>query len=203
MLYISTARCWRGQRTEDNCLYPKVTVLILFVRHTGKVVKGVINMGSYNYLGFAENIGACADAAVEATHKYGVGVGSTRCEMGKTSTKVLWLLSSLSQFKLLKLMMCLASGKCSELAIFTSQHLKVTPQWWERFVKMDVVSRQPGYPRGDRTVNCQVPGCWVIHGFWHGLCNQLHEHSCSHRKGMEYLTICSNYNILPHLKTQD
>ncbi|XP_060908499.1 serine palmitoyltransferase 2b [Labrus mixtus] len=50
--------------------------------HTGKVAKGVINMGSYNYLGFAENVGACADAAIESTQKYGVGVGSTRCEMG-------------------------------------------------------------------------------------------------------------------------
>lgn len=51
-------------------------------KHTGKVVKGVTNMGSYNYLGFAENTGACAEAAVEATHKYGVGVSSTRSEMG-------------------------------------------------------------------------------------------------------------------------
>lgn len=46
-------------------------------------MKDVINMGSYNYLGFAENTGACADDALEATEKYGVGVGSTRCEMGK------------------------------------------------------------------------------------------------------------------------
>lgn len=50
-------------------------------------------MGSYNYLGFAENTGACADAAIEVTHKYGVGVGSTRCEMGKSQTKkVIFLL---------------------------------------------------------------------------------------------------------------
>ncbi|KAF3849603.1 hypothetical protein F7725_019322 [Dissostichus mawsoni] len=49
---------------------------------TGRVVKDVINMGSYNYLGFAENTGACADAAIEVTKKYGPGVGSTRCEMG-------------------------------------------------------------------------------------------------------------------------
>ena len=41
-------------------------------------------MGSYNYLGFAENTGRCADAATESTHHYGVGVGSTRYEMGKT-----------------------------------------------------------------------------------------------------------------------
>ncbi|XP_004083402.1 serine palmitoyltransferase 2 [Oryzias latipes] len=50
--------------------------------HTGKVVKDVINMGSYNYLGFAENTGACASAAIETTHAYGVGVASTRCEIG-------------------------------------------------------------------------------------------------------------------------
>ncbi|XP_036398170.1 serine palmitoyltransferase 2 [Megalops cyprinoides] len=50
--------------------------------YTGKVVKDVINMGSYNYLGFAENTGVCADAAAEVTTKYGVGVGSTRQEMG-------------------------------------------------------------------------------------------------------------------------
>lgn len=46
-------------------------------------MKDVINMGSYNYLGFAENVGACADAAVDVTKKYGSGVGSTRCEIGK------------------------------------------------------------------------------------------------------------------------
>ena len=40
-------------------------------------------MGSYNYLGFAENTGMCADAATEATLQYGVGVTSTRQEMGK------------------------------------------------------------------------------------------------------------------------
>lgn len=47
------------------------------------MVRDVINMGSYNYLGFAENTGACADAAVESTQKYGAGVSSSRCEIGK------------------------------------------------------------------------------------------------------------------------
>ncbi|XP_066550214.1 serine palmitoyltransferase 2 [Amia ocellicauda] len=51
-------------------------------KYTGKVVKDVINMGSYNYLGFAENTGICADAAADVTTKYGVGVASTRQEMG-------------------------------------------------------------------------------------------------------------------------
>lgn len=60
--------------------------LSVAIRHTGKVVKDVINMGSYNYLGFAENTGACADAAVECTKKYGAGVSSTRSEMGKSQS---------------------------------------------------------------------------------------------------------------------
>ncbi|XP_036406007.1 serine palmitoyltransferase 2-like [Megalops cyprinoides] len=50
--------------------------------YTGKVVKDVINLGSYNYLGFAENSGPCADAAAEVTMQYGVGVSGTRQEMG-------------------------------------------------------------------------------------------------------------------------
>ncbi|KAJ8290281.1 hypothetical protein GJAV_G00010880 [Gymnothorax javanicus] len=50
--------------------------------YTGKILKDVINLGSYNYLGFAENTGMCAKAAAEVTRKYGVGVSSTRQEMG-------------------------------------------------------------------------------------------------------------------------
>uniref|UniRef100_A0AAY3ZZD1 serine C-palmitoyltransferase n=1 Tax=Denticeps clupeoides TaxID=299321 RepID=A0AAY3ZZD1_9TELE len=50
--------------------------------YTGRAVKDVINMGSYNYLGFAENSGACAEAAANVTLKYGVGVCSTRQEIG-------------------------------------------------------------------------------------------------------------------------
>ncbi|XP_028677068.1 serine palmitoyltransferase 2 [Erpetoichthys calabaricus] len=51
-------------------------------KYTGRIVNDVINMGSYNYLGFAENSGVCADAAAEMTLKYGVGVCSTRREIG-------------------------------------------------------------------------------------------------------------------------
>ncbi|XP_048455769.1 serine palmitoyltransferase 2 isoform X3 [Rhincodon typus] len=49
---------------------------------TGTIIKDVLNMGSYNYLGFAERQGFCADAAAEATIQYGVGVCSTRQEIG-------------------------------------------------------------------------------------------------------------------------
>uniref|UniRef100_A0A087X503 Serine palmitoyltransferase long chain base subunit 2 n=1 Tax=Poecilia formosa TaxID=48698 RepID=A0A087X503_POEFO len=50
--------------------------------YTGRTVKAVINLGSYNYLGFAENTGRCADAAAEVSMAYGVGVASTRQEIG-------------------------------------------------------------------------------------------------------------------------
>jgi serine palmitoyltransferase len=39
-------------------------------------------MGSYNYLGFAENTGVCAEESIQATRKYGVGVSSCRQEIG-------------------------------------------------------------------------------------------------------------------------
>lgn len=54
----------------------------LLCRYTGQVTRGVINLGSYNYLGFAENTGPCTDAVVKVAVEYGVGVASTRQEMG-------------------------------------------------------------------------------------------------------------------------
>lgn len=51
------------------------------------MLQDVINLGSYNYLGFAENTGACADSAAEVTVKYGVGVSSTRQEIGTEAHK--------------------------------------------------------------------------------------------------------------------
>lgn len=55
---------------------------VFFDSLTGKILR-VMNMGSYNYLGFAENNGPCADASEEATKTYGLGVCSTRHELGK------------------------------------------------------------------------------------------------------------------------
>nr|XP_048311537.1 serine palmitoyltransferase 3 [Myodes glareolus] len=51
-------------------------------RHTGKVIKDVINMGSYNYLGLAVKYDESMKTVKEALEKYGVGVASTRHEMG-------------------------------------------------------------------------------------------------------------------------
>ncbi|XP_009862141.2 serine palmitoyltransferase 2 [Ciona intestinalis] len=56
--------------------------------YTGKVLKNVVNLGSYNYLGFAENDGPCAEASIESIEKYGVGVCSSRKEMGNLDIHV-------------------------------------------------------------------------------------------------------------------
>ncbi|XP_077342035.1 serine palmitoyltransferase 3-like [Lithobates pipiens] len=51
-------------------------------RYTGKVIKDVINMGSYNYLGFAENNEESLETVKKAVQAYGPGICSTRQEMG-------------------------------------------------------------------------------------------------------------------------
>eukprot|EP00045_Choanoeca_perplexa_P010864 m.112831 g.112831 ORF g.112831 m.112831 type:complete len:501 (+) comp15421_c0_seq15:179-1681(+) len=52
-------------------------------KHTGEK-KTYLNLGSYNYLGFAENSGPCSDAAVASIAKYGVSACSARAELGTT-----------------------------------------------------------------------------------------------------------------------
>lgn len=52
-------------------------------RYTDQVIRDVINLGSYNYLGFAENTGPCTDAVAKVTLEYGAGVASTRQEIGR------------------------------------------------------------------------------------------------------------------------
>ena len=37
-------------------------------------------MGSYNYLGFAENEGKCLESAVQSIKEYGISNGSRRAE---------------------------------------------------------------------------------------------------------------------------
>lgn len=54
-------------------------------RLTGRTIKNVINMGSYNYLGFAENTADFLHTVEDKIHEYGVGVCSTRQELGNLS----------------------------------------------------------------------------------------------------------------------
>lgn len=51
---------------------------------TGKR-RTVINLGSYNYLGFSDCKGPCADDAEKTTEKYGVGTCASRQELGKNN----------------------------------------------------------------------------------------------------------------------
>jgi serine palmitoyltransferase len=48
-----------------------------------------MNMGSYNYLGFAQTTGPCADDAEHVTLTQGVGVCSSRHELGMRTWKCL------------------------------------------------------------------------------------------------------------------
>ncbi|KAJ8412744.1 hypothetical protein AAFF_G00116950 [Aldrovandia affinis] len=54
-------------------------------RLTGRVIENVINMGSYNYLGFAENNANFLRTVSETLDEYGAGVCSTRQEIGNLS----------------------------------------------------------------------------------------------------------------------
>ena len=51
---------------------------------TGRKLR-VMNFGSYNYLGFAENKELCATAVQEVTEKYGIGNAASRQELGQYS----------------------------------------------------------------------------------------------------------------------
>ena len=50
-------------------------------RNTGTTTH-CLNLGSYNYLGFAENSGHCAEAAIESLYLYGAGTNSSRTDLG-------------------------------------------------------------------------------------------------------------------------
>lgn len=50
-------------------------------RFTGNTSK-CLNLGSYNYLGFAEASGPCAEAAIASIYQYGVSTSATRQQYG-------------------------------------------------------------------------------------------------------------------------
>ncbi|KJE89979.1 serine palmitoyltransferase [Capsaspora owczarzaki ATCC 30864] len=56
-------------------------------RMTGRKIP-LLNLGSYNYLGFAQNEGPCADAAAQAIREYGVASASSRTELGTSELHV-------------------------------------------------------------------------------------------------------------------
>ncbi|XP_074660703.1 serine palmitoyltransferase 2-like [Tubulanus polymorphus] len=85
-LYTRIRDCWN----RPICSVPGAYVELLDrvtedygwnFKFTGKKTKA-INFGSYNYLGFAENKGSCADDAMKAVRTYGVGISGSRQELG-------------------------------------------------------------------------------------------------------------------------
>jgi len=56
--------------------------MFLIRRYPGTKTKA-LNLASYNYLGFAENSGSCAEAAEQAVRRYGVAGCSARNEYGE------------------------------------------------------------------------------------------------------------------------
>ena len=71
-------QCPCSYSTLSPSLHP---VSLSLHRHTGEK-KTYLNLGSYNYLGFAENQGPCSDAAVASISQYGVSACSPRAELG-------------------------------------------------------------------------------------------------------------------------
>ena len=55
-------------------------------RYPGTTTK-TVNLASYNYLGFAENSGPCADAAEQAVREYGIAGCSSRHEYGESKSE--------------------------------------------------------------------------------------------------------------------
>ncbi|KAI8370979.1 pyridoxal phosphate-dependent transferase [Blakeslea trispora] len=85
-MYIRIRDCWNRPTTG----VPSRTVTILereskdfnlTFKLTGKT-KEVINFSSYNYLGFAQNEGICADQVEDCVKEYGITSASTRMEAG-------------------------------------------------------------------------------------------------------------------------
>lgn len=59
-------------------------MIIFFCRFTGTETK-CLNLGSYNYLGFASNEGQCADNSIQSVREYGLACCSPRSELGSVS----------------------------------------------------------------------------------------------------------------------
>ena len=54
------------------------------IHFTGTVSHNVINMASYNYLGFGDNQGIINEASKNSVSTYGIGIGSSPQEMGNS-----------------------------------------------------------------------------------------------------------------------
>lgn len=85
-LYTRIRDCWNRPISSTPGAYFKVVERKSddygwTFNQTGDHVE-YFNMGSYNYLGFAENEGKCLESAVQSIKEYGISNGSRRAELG-------------------------------------------------------------------------------------------------------------------------
>lgn len=69
------------QQYIEEWLNYNFSLTILLFRFTGTTSE-CVNLGSYNYLGFAEANGKCADQSIETLKKFGCASCSSRLELG-------------------------------------------------------------------------------------------------------------------------
>ena len=87
---------------------------------TGSTTKAM-NLGSYNYLGFAENVGPCASAAETAIKENGIGIASNRLESGQYQ-HLAWWSRPIPRFDLLNL---ISHWQCKQqyIRVITKEHI--------------------------------------------------------------------------------
>ncbi|KAG1743721.1 pyridoxal phosphate-dependent transferase [Suillus paluster] len=72
----------RLKRRLDDCFSQPITGV------AGRTITRALNISSYNYLGFAQARGGCADAVEESIRRYGVSACGTRFENGSSELHV-------------------------------------------------------------------------------------------------------------------
>ncbi|XP_022242966.1 serine palmitoyltransferase 2-like [Limulus polyphemus] len=91
-VYRRICDCWNQPISSVPGAYIDVKQRVSIDRNwhfkmTGESIRA-LNMGSYNYLGFAQTDGPCADAVEKSIYEYGVGVGSTCHELGTLDIQI-------------------------------------------------------------------------------------------------------------------
>ncbi|KAI9016413.1 pyridoxal phosphate-dependent transferase [Phycomyces nitens] len=91
-MYLRIRDCWNrpitGVPTRKTMILERETNdFNETFRLTGNKIEA-INFASYNYLGFAQNTGPCADAVEDAVREYGISTANTRLEAGTSDLHV-------------------------------------------------------------------------------------------------------------------
>lgn len=97
---------------------------MFFHRLTGRKIE-CINFASYNYLGFAQATGPCADAVEKAVGHYGMSTAGTRTECG-TSDLHLYMERKVAEFVGKEDAICVSMGFATNSTTIPSLVGKVT-----------------------------------------------------------------------------